>query len=184
MDTRDSDKESSGGSSRRDVLKFAGLAGLAGMAATAAPSPAAGAGFLRTAVSGTHFKLEIDGVIVGGVHTIDAVDSESDVVFTPNSGAPGVTASPGAVTVQSVSIERGYSANQEWYKWRKAVLDGKVDRRSMSIIILSDTGQEIARYNFFECWPTKYHGPALSKAKSSAHATEKIEVVWETFEMK
>jgi phage tail-like protein len=54
----------------------------------------------------------------------------------------------------------------------------------MSIIILSDAGQEIARYNFFNCWPTGYVGPTVSKAKSSAHATEKIEVVWETFEMK
>jgi len=184
MDTRDSDTELSGGSSRRDVLKLAGLAGLAGVAATAAPSPAAGAGFLRTALSGRRFKLQIDGVTVAGVHSIEGLETESDVVFTPNnSGTPGVTADPGPVTGQSVTIERDFAGNKEWFVWRKAVLDGKVERKSMSIIILNDSGNEVARYNLFECWPTKWIGPSLN-AKNSGHATESLEVVFERFELK
>ena len=35
-------------------------------------------------------------------------------------------------------------SSSEWYKWRKAVLDGKVDRRSISVIFHNDAGEEAA----------------------------------------
>ena len=37
--------------------------------------------------------------------------------------------------------------------------------------------------NFYHCWPSKWVGPALN-ARNSAHATEKLEIVFETMEMK
>jgi phage tail-like protein len=63
------------------------------------------------------------------------------------------------------------------------VVDGKVERKSVSIILLNDAGEEAMRYNLFECWPTKYKGPDLN-SRNSAHATEAIEIAYETFEMK
>lgn len=181
MDTPNSDEHSSGGSSRRDVLKYAGLAGLAGVAATAAPGAAAGAGFLRAAVSGTHFKLLIDGAAVPGVRAIEGPDSESAVVF--DSGPAGITANPGPVSVQSVTVHRDFSSTKEWFNWRKTVLDGKVERKSMSIVFLNDAGKEVARCNLFHCWPTKWVGPSLN-AKNSGHATESLEIVFERIELK
>jgi len=184
MDKVDTGEQLPGTSSRRDLLKMAGVAGLAGVTATAIPSAAAGAGLHLSATSGTHFKLLINGAAVAGVHTIDGLESDSEVVFTPNSGTPGVTANPGPVTVQSVAIQRDFSSTKEFFNWRQTVLNGKVERKSVSIIILNDAGAEVARYNFFECWPCRYSGPTLSKARSSAHATETIEIVFERMELK
>jgi len=70
---------------------------------------------------------------------------------------------------------RDFSATKEFFNWRKTVIDGKVSRKSVSIILLNDAGEEALRYNLFECWPTKYHGPALN-SRNSAHATESIEL--------
>jgi phage tail-like protein len=184
MDTVDTGEQPSGTSSRRDLLKMAGVAGLAGVTAAAVPSTASGAGFVVNATSGTHFRLLIDGVLAGGVRTIEGPESDSDVTFTPDAGTPGVTAAPGSVTVQTVSVERDFSHSKEFFNWRQTVINGKVDRKSVSIIILSDSGAEIARYNFFECWPCRYRGPELSKSRSSAHATETIEIVFERMELK
>ncbi|MDB6034581.1 MAG: wapA, partial [Verrucomicrobiales bacterium] len=125
------------------------------------------------------------------------------------------------ITHKREAKSKDWSNTAEWYKWRKAVLDGKVDRKSMSVIFHNDAGEEASRYNFFEAWPCrwkapelnshsrksisvifmndageetmrynffrawprKWTGPALN-ARNSGHATEKLEISWETMELK
>jgi len=68
------------------------------------------------------------------------------------------------------------------------LLPNKVDVKvggtaQLSAVALDGSGNEVARYNLFECWPTKWIGPSLN-AKNSGHATESLEVVFERFELK
>lgn len=53
----------------------------------------------------------------------------------------------------------------------------------MSVIFHNDAGEESLRYNFYECWPCRWKGPALN-ARNSGHATERLEISWETMEFK
>ena len=129
------------------------------------------------------FSFEIDGVIVAGVHTIDGLESESDVVEYKD-GEDGVSHTrPGNHKPGKMTCSKDWSNTSEWYKWRKAVLDGKVDRRSISVIFHNDAGEEAGRMNFYNCWPSKWNGPDLN-ARSSGHAGEKLEISWETMELK
>jgi phage tail-like protein len=129
------------------------------------------------------FSFEIDSVIVAGVHTIDGLESESDVVEYKD-GEDGVSHTrPGNHKPGKMTCSKDWSNTSEWYKWRKAVLDGKVDRRSISVIFHNDAGEEAGRMNFYNCWPSKWTGPSLN-ARSSGHAGEKLEISWETMELK
>ena len=129
------------------------------------------------------FSFEIDGVIVAGVHTISGLESESDIVEYKD-GEDGVSHTrPGNHKPGKMTCSKDWSNTSEWYKWRKAVLDGKVDRRSISVIFHNDAGEEAGRMNFYNCWPSKWNGPSLN-AKSSGHAGEKLEISWETMELK
>ena len=129
------------------------------------------------------FSFEIDGVIVAGVHTIDGLESESDVVDYKD-GEDGVSHTrPGNHKPGKMTVSKDWSNTSEWYKWRKAVLDGKVDRRSISVIFHNDAGEEAGRMNFYSTWPSKWVGPSLN-ARSSGHASEKLEISWETMELK
>ncbi len=112
------------------------------------------------------FNVELDGLLVGGCHTVEGLEHEHEVV-----------------EYQDMKIVRDFGATKEFFNWRKTVLDGKVERKSVSIILLNDAGEEAMRYNLFECWPIKYKGPDLN-SRNSAHATEAIELAYETFEMK
>ena len=56
-----------------------------------------------------------------------------------------------------------------------------MDRRSGSIILLDESRQEVARWNFHEAWPAKWEGPTL-KAGTSEVAIETLEIVHEGFE--
>jgi phage tail-like protein len=126
------------------------------------------------------FSFEIDGVLVAGVHTIDGLESESDVVeyIDPADGVSHIR--PGNHQSQ-FRIKKDWSNTSEFFAWRKAVLDGKVDRRSISVVFHNDAGEEAGRYNFYNCWPSKWVGPSLN-ARSSCCGTERVTFVFETMD--
>ena len=130
----------------------------------------------------SRFSVEIDGVLVGGVHTIDGIEHENEVVEYKDGDDGVVHTRPGRQKAGRIMITREWSNTSEWYRWFKAALDGKVQRKSMSIVFLNDAGDE-SRLNLFDCWPRKWAGPVLN-AKNSAHATEILEIVFERLEMK
>ena len=172
--------------SRRDLLKMTGAATLAGATAIAAGAETAGAAtrrFPSASSAGLRVAVQINGVAVAGLISVDSIESTSDVTYELNSGTGTITSNPGTPTVQAVVLSKDWSNTSEWYKWRKAVLDGKVDRRSVSVIFLNDAGKVSARMNFYNCWPSKWKGPELN-ARSSGHAGEKLEISWETMELK
>ena len=130
-----------------------------------------------------NFLLEIQGVIgdakviVGGFKSVSGMDSETEIVeFKQGNKKPGRT------TYANIVLERGYTATDDLWQWRKNIEDGQIDRRSGSIIVLDNDGTtEVARYNFFEGWPCKWNVPDMD-SDSSAMAIEKIEIAVEKVE--
>ena len=135
-----------------------------------------------------HFLLEIQGVvsdtkiIVGGFKSVSGMDSETEIVEFKQGNDKVVRKKPGRTTYANIVLERGYTATDDLWQWRKNIEDGKIDRRSGSVIILDQDGQtEVARYNFYEGWPSKWYVPDMS-ADSSAMAIEKLEIAVEKVE--
>ena len=135
-----------------------------------------------------HFLLEIQGVIsdnkiiVGGFKSVSGMDSETEIIEFKQGNDLIVRKKPGRTTYSNIVLERGYTATDDLWQWRKNIEDGKIDRRAGSIIILDQDGQtEVARYNFYEGWPTKWNVPELD-SDSSSMAIEKIEIAIEKVE--
>lgn len=126
------------------------------------------------------FSFEIDGVLVAGVHTIDGLQSESDIVEYKD-GEDGVSHTRPGNHKSSFRVKKDWSNGSELFRWRKAVLDGNVDRRRISVIFYTNTGEEAGRYNFFECWPSKWVGPSLN-AKTTCCVVEKVTFVFESMD--
>lgn len=135
-----------------------------------------------------NFLLEIQGVIndtktiVGGFKSVSGMDSETEIIEFKQGNDTVVRKKPGRTTYQNVILERGYTATDDLWTWRKNIEDGKIDRRSGSIIILDQDGQtEVARYNFYEGWPCKWYVPDMN-SDTSGMAIEKIEIAVEKIE--
>jgi phage tail-like protein len=135
-----------------------------------------------------HFLLEIQGVIsdnkviVGGFKSVTGMDSETEIIEFKQGNDLVVRKKPGRTTYANIVLERGYTATDDLFQWRKNIEDGKIDRRAGSIIILDQDGQtEVARYNFYEGWPCKWNVPDMD-ADSSSMAIEKIEIAVEKVE--
>jgi phage tail-like protein len=53
------------------------------------------------------------------------------------------------------------------------VINGNLQRKNGSVILLDDQGQEKVGWNFFEAWPSKWQGPTLN-ARSDDVAIETL----------
>ena len=69
----------------------------------------------------------------------------------------------------------------ELYNWHRQAVEGNVERKNGSIIVLDRLGNEVGRWNFFEAWPTKYDAPDFN-AEGTDNAIETLELAHEGIE--
>jgi phage tail-like protein len=125
------------------------------------------------------FLVEIDGITQAGFQEVDGLDSSTDPIDYREGADPAhVRKLPGLNKYSAITLKRGITDSDELWKWRATVIDGKVMRKSGSIILLDDTGQEKLRWNFFNAWPSKWTGPALNST-NNAVAVESLELTHE-----
>ena len=128
-----------------------------------------------------NFKIEIEGVTTGAFRNVEGLDSETEIVEYQDGDDLILRKRPGRTKYSNVTLKRGYINNTELWEWRKAVIEGKVQRKSGSIILRADDGTEIMRYNFFEAWPTKWKGFSLD-GKGTDVNVEEMELAVEKLE--
>ena len=131
-----------------------------------------------------NFRLEIEGVTQAGFSEVSGLSNETEVIEYREGGDKVNTARklPGLTKYGNLVLKRGVTTDNSLWNWRKTVIDGAVERRSGSIILLDESRQEILRWNFFNGWPCKWEGPAL-KAKSNEVAIETLEIAHEGLEL-
>ncbi len=128
---------------------------------------------------GYNFLVEIDGITRAGFRECSGLDTTQDPIDYREGGeALHVRKLPGLVKYSNISLKRGITDDTELWEWRKKAMDGKVERKNGSIILLDDTGAEKLRWNFVEGWPTKWTGPTFN-ATGNEVAIEALEIVHE-----
>ena len=127
-----------------------------------------------------NFKVEIEGVTQGVFKNVEGLDSETEIVEFQDGEDIVLRKRPGRTKYSNVVLKRGYADKGmiELWEWRKKVMDGVTDRRSGSVVLHNDNGEEVARYNFEGAWPCKWKGWDLD-GKGSDTAIEEIELAVE-----
>jgi phage tail-like protein len=128
-----------------------------------------------------NFKVEIEGVTVGAFRNVEGLDSETEIIEFQDGDDIVLRKRPGRTKYSNVTLKRGYINTDELWMWRKKVIDGVVERKSGSIILCSDDGGEVMRYNFYEGWPCKWKGFSLD-GKGTDVNVEEIELAVEKIE--
>jgi phage tail-like protein len=127
------------------------------------------------------FKVEIEGVTVAAFTSFEGIESETEVIQFDDGDDLIVRKRPGRTHYANLVLKRGYINTDELWNWYKKVIEGKLERRSGSIISLADDGTEILRYNFFEGWPCKWKGFVFDANKRGT-LFEEIEIAVEKVE--
>lgn len=131
---------------------------------------------------GYNFLIEIDGITRGGFRECSGLDSAQDPVEY-REGTEGLTARklPGLNKYSNISLKWGTTDDAELWDWRKKAMDGELERKSGSIVLNNDKGEEKVRWNFREAWPTKWTGPSFN-ATGNEVAVENLELAHEGVE--
>jgi phage tail-like protein len=128
---------------------------------------------------GYNFLVEIDGITRAGFQECSGLDTTQDAgEYREGTDPLTVRKLPGLITYSNISLKRGITDDAELWEWRKTVMDGRVERKNMSIVLMDDAREEKLRWNVKNCWPTKWEGPSFN-ATSSDVVVESLEIAHE-----
>jgi phage tail-like protein len=127
------------------------------------------------------FLVEIDGITHAAFSEASGLESETAVIEYRLGSDSGVRKLPGLTKFGNIVLRRGITKDAELWNWRKSVVEGNIERRNGSIILLDDKRNEVVRWNFREGWICRWDGPTLN-AKSNEVAIETIEIAHEGLE--
>jgi len=128
------------------------------------------------------YLVEIEGIVQAGFSEASGFGSDVEVVeYREGGDTPTVRKLPGKTSYPDISLKWGVTDSRDLYDWHKTVLDGEIERKSGSILLLDDLGEEMVRWNFFEAWPSKWEGPSFN-ATGNEVAIETLTVSCERLE--
>jgi len=126
-----------------------------------------------------NFLVEIDGITRAGFRECSGLDSSQEPISYREGTDPRHTRHlPGLVKYSNITLKWGITDDSELWDWRQKAVDGKVERKNGSIVLLDDTGEEKIRWNFSDAWPTKWTGPTFN-ATGNEVAIETLEIAHE-----
>ena len=129
-----------------------------------------------------NFLVEIDGITRAAFHEVSGFDSTIDVVEHREGGEnTTVRKRPGMTKHSNIVLKWGLADDTDLYDWHRDAVNGKVQRRNGSIVLLDRQGQERMRWNFVNAWPSKWDGPDFN-AEGTEVALELLEIAHERIE--
>jgi phage tail-like protein len=134
---------------------------------------------------GFNFRVEIDGVTVGSFSEVGGLSSDGDAVEYRNGDDVrlSVRKLPGLRKFANITLKRGYTTNDELWKWRANIVAGKPDRRHGAIILMDEERKDVLAWEFEDGWLHKIDGPVLN-AKGNEVAIEAVEIVVESVNLR
>lgn len=140
----------------------------------------------RDPLIGSNFALEIQGVVVGFFKQASGFNNSSEVVthkMTDDKGRQVIYKVPGELNWDDITLQRGITDDMTLWKWRQQVINGQIAeaRKNGSIVMYNQSGEEKARFNFHNGWPSAWKGPDVN-AEDNAVAIEEITITHEGLE--
>jgi phage tail-like protein len=129
-----------------------------------------------------NFLVVIDGVEVAAFSEASGLESTVDVIeYRNGSDDTTVRKLPGLTKYTNLVLKRGFTDDRSLWEWHKTVLDGHVDRRSVSVRLLNEAREPTLRFELQNAWPCRWSGPNLDAGRSAV-AIETLEICHEGIE--
>jgi phage tail-like protein len=130
-----------------------------------------------------NFKLEIQGIQQGHFTECSGLGVKIQPIKYREGGEHQIIhAIPGPVEYADITLRYGLTSSQELWAWLKNTMEGKVERKEVSIVLLDHEGSgETMRWNLGNAWVTEWHGAVLN-AMNREVAIESMTLVYESIE--
>ena len=128
---------------------------------------------------GFNFRIEINGIDRGGFQECTGLDTTSEPIEYREGTYPLTKRKlAGLVTYSAITLKWGTTDSAELWEWRTKTMEGKVERKEATIILMDDAGEEKLRWNLEAAWPSKWVGPTFNAGENSV-AVETLELAHE-----
>lgn len=127
------------------------------------------------------FKVEIQGIKVAGFAEATIPDTTTDSVdYREGTDLPYQRKLSGLTKYGNITLKKGLADSTELYEWRKKIEDSGASgaRKSISLVLIDEEGNDKCRWDIIEAWPTKYSSSGFD-AKGNAVMIETLELVHE-----
>ena len=124
-----------------------------------------------------NFAVEVEGLHAGGFSEVSGLDLDIEFQEYREGGVNTFMhrrAGP-AKYPSNLVLKRGMTDGQVLWQWYWDVVQGRIKRKNVSILLMDQGGQERLRWNFEKAYPVKWVGPDM-RAGSSEVAIESMEL--------
>lgn len=123
------------------------------------------------------FWVEIEGLFVGGFSEVSGLQAETEYEQYAEGGVNDyIHHFPKRTKYPPLVLKRGMTYSSDLWDWYEKTINGKIQRKSGTVILLDANGFEECSWNFFESYPVKWKGPDLNAMRGEV-AVESIELV-------
>lgn len=124
------------------------------------------------------YKVSVGGV-EAGFNEVAGFDVSIDVIEYREGDDPTTPFKlPGLSKYSNITFKNGITDSLELYNWIKDCVEGKIERKVVTIMALGEDGSTLATWEIVESWPVKYTGPDFN-ATGSEVAIESMELCHE-----
>lgn len=124
------------------------------------------------------FRLEIDGLQEAGFQSVGGLSQESKIEPYREGGVNDTEHQFVTLTTYPpLTLRRGL-VNATLWDWYQDVIAGRVERKTVAVVLLDENGDEVWRWICEFAFPSKWTGEELNAAESHIFA-ETIEIVHE-----
>jgi phage tail-like protein len=122
------------------------------------------------------FRLEIDGGDKAQFSEVTGFDISTDAIdYREGHEETHVRKLPGLTKFGNITLKRGITDSMYLYDWYKQLIAGNVKRVPVAISVLDEKGNEAARFEISNAWPSKYD-PMDLNAKGNDVSIETLEL--------
>ncbi len=125
---------------------------------------------------GYRFRVEILGMQEAGFQSVSGLERQCKIEPYREGGINHYEHQLVTLTnYPPVVLKRGLADKSLW-DWHQKVINGTVVRRTISVMLIDDTGKEVWRWICAGAFPSKWSGAELDATANNV-ATESIELV-------
>lgn len=123
------------------------------------------------------FRLEIGGITAAQFSEASGLQVETETEPYEEGGVNDfVHELIKRTKYQHITLKRGITDLDDMWKWHQETVQGKFERKNVSVILIDSKGEDKWRWNICEAFPVKWTGPEL-QAGSNTIAFEAIDLV-------
>lgn len=124
-----------------------------------------------------NFVIEVNGTQVGGFSEVAGLSAETETEDFREGGINDYVHKLAKLSKYSnLTLKRGITDRQELWQWHQDVLNGIIERRTVSVILQNQSAEEKWRWVFYDAYPVKWSSSDLSATGNNV-AVESVELV-------